>query len=237
MKKIILMMMAVSVVISLSACGGDDKKEDETTSENKTAVETEAVSQEKEAEKVTESKYSKGDIITMGTYEQDNDLSNGKEPIEWIVLDTDGNKTFVVSKYSLDEKPIDDSEKEEISWEECSLRTWLNDEFFNETFTEEEKDIILSRELENATDKVFLLSVDEAEKYFANSEERKALATEYYKSICTYINTNTGTTFWWLRTQGENGGACGVRTSGELNTRGAIAISYAVRPAMWIEIE
>ena len=31
-----------------------------------------------------------GDYITFGSYEQDNDISNGKEDIEWLVLDREG---------------------------------------------------------------------------------------------------------------------------------------------------
>ena len=31
--------------------------------------------------------YQVGDVITFGTYEQDNNLENGAEPIEWQVLE------------------------------------------------------------------------------------------------------------------------------------------------------
>ena len=46
-----------------------------------------------------------GDIISYGSYEQDADESNGKEPIEWLVLDVDGDKALMISKYGLDAKP------------------------------------------------------------------------------------------------------------------------------------
>lgn len=41
----------------------------------------------------------KDHVITFGAYEQDNDLTNGKEPIEWIVLDVDKktNRALVIS--------------------------------------------------------------------------------------------------------------------------------------------
>ena len=45
------------------------------------------------------------DYITFGTYEQDNDTSNGAEPIEWEVPDVKGGKALVISKYILDAKP------------------------------------------------------------------------------------------------------------------------------------
>lgn len=46
-----------------------------------------------------------GDTFTFGHYEQDNNSSNGKEPIEWLVLDRKGNEVLVISKYCLDSKP------------------------------------------------------------------------------------------------------------------------------------
>ena len=46
-----------------------------------------------------------GDYITFGLYEQDNDLSNGKENIEWLILELKDEKALVISKYALDSKP------------------------------------------------------------------------------------------------------------------------------------
>ena len=43
-----------------------------------------------------------GDIVTFGRYEQDNDLSDGQEPIEWIVLDQGDNAVALISRYGLD---------------------------------------------------------------------------------------------------------------------------------------
>ena len=43
-----------------------------------------------------------GTTITLGEYEQDNDVSNGPEPIKWIVLDIQDNKALILSKYLLD---------------------------------------------------------------------------------------------------------------------------------------
>ena len=43
-----------------------------------------------------------GDTITFGTYEQDNNTSNGKEAIEWTVLDKNGMSVLLISKQALD---------------------------------------------------------------------------------------------------------------------------------------
>ena len=45
-----------------------------------------------------------GDIVTFGRYEQDNNLDNGPEEIDWIVLDIQGDKALLLSKYGLDAK-------------------------------------------------------------------------------------------------------------------------------------
>ena len=48
----------------------------------------------------------KGKYIKFGEYEQDNNLTNGKEDIEWLVLEVKDGKALVVSKYLLDCKPF-----------------------------------------------------------------------------------------------------------------------------------
>ena len=63
-----------------------------------------------------------GSYVFFGSYEQDNDTSNGKEDIEWIVLAKEGNKALVISKYALDCKQYHPS-MSDITWETCSLRT------------------------------------------------------------------------------------------------------------------
>ena len=78
------------------------------------------------------------DVIVFGRYEQDNDLGNGPEPIEWIVLDTQDGKALLLSKYGLDAVPYNDDNNSAGTWETCTLRTWLNDTFLNAAFTQEE---------------------------------------------------------------------------------------------------
>ena len=43
-----------------------------------------------------------GDHIFFGHYEQDNDLNNGPEPIEWRILEVKGDKILLLSEYILD---------------------------------------------------------------------------------------------------------------------------------------
>lgn len=62
-----------------------------------------------------------GDIVYFGSYEQDNNTSNGREDIEWLVLAKEGDKTLVISKYALDCRCYHTSYLEHVTWETCSL--------------------------------------------------------------------------------------------------------------------
>ena len=69
-----------------------------------------------------------GETIVFGAYEQDNDTSNGAEPIEWSVLAKEDDRILVISQYALDCQPYN-KKNESVIWETCSLRSWLNDIF------------------------------------------------------------------------------------------------------------
>ncbi len=89
--------------------------------------------------KITDEKNAKvGDIVTFGRYEQDNNTSNGKEPIEWQVLAKEDNKILVISKYALDGKRYNETDTS-VTWETCTLRKWLDSDFKNAAFNATEK--------------------------------------------------------------------------------------------------
>ncbi|MBE7050672.1 MAG: toll/interleukin-1 receptor domain-containing protein, partial [Ruminococcaceae bacterium] len=192
-----------------------------------------------------------GDTIKFGSYEQDNNKTNGKEKIEWIVLDKQDNRILVISKNSLDCKPYNES-AEEITWETCSLRKWLNDDFADDAFSEPEKSIIPKVSVEahinpefdtdpgDATeDKVFLLSITEANKYFGSDSDRECKATDYAVANGVW-KSDSGNCWWWLRSPGgDQSSAAGVYNDGGVDEGGS-TVSYddiAVRPAMWINLD
>ena len=150
-------------------------------------------------EKILLDRAKVGDYVFFGTYEQDNDSSNGKEDIEWLVLAKNGNKTLVISKYALDAQFY--STEATATWETSSLRTWANDTFLKGAFSADEQQQILSANVSadenpewivdpgNATiDKVFLLSIEEAEEYFATNESRRCSLTAW---VCPKFCVNT----------------------------------------------
>ena len=198
-----------------------------------------------------------GKSVYFGSYEQDNDTSNGKEAIEWLVLGKEENKILVISKYALDCKQYNTS-KDFVTWETCSLRKWLNNEFINSAFSEEEKakiptvTVSADKNPEYSTDpgratidKVFLLSITEAEKYFTTDEARKCVPTAYAKAQGAYTSdsyTSGGkdTCWWWLRSPGyDQAYAACVRHGGSVLYFGlrVSSGSDAVRPALWIELK
>ena len=92
----------------------------------------------KEHIKNEKTKLVPGDVVFLGKYEQDGNLDNGPEPIEWIVLKKEDNRLILLSKYVLTHRAIH-SVAEEFKWYESELCAWLNNEFYNEAFNEEEK--------------------------------------------------------------------------------------------------
>ena len=198
-----------------------------------------------------------GATITFGVYEQDNDKSNGKEEIEWLVLAKENNRLFVISQYVLDSKPYN-REDADVTWETCTLRQWLNEDFFNAAFSNAEKTMIhtvtvsadknpeFDTDPGNATeDKAFLLSIAEANQYFKSDEARMCVPTAYAKSNgahISFVNTKGGaaTGYWWLRSPGvEQSIAALVLSAGDVGI-GGLDVDWdgiGIRPAMWISLE
>lgn len=197
-----------------------------------------------------------GSYITFGRYEQDNNMSNGKEDIEWLVLDVRDGKALVISKHALDCQPYND-ERGSVTWESCTLRKWLNDEFLYSAFSSSEINRIPTVTVSadknpkydtnpgNATqDKVFLLSITEAEKYFSSDFERRCEATAYTEAQGAYTAEFTSCD-WWLRSPGGlQDFVAYVSLSEDFIVGGDVREygydvsngSYAVRPALWINL-
>lgn len=199
-----------------------------------------------------------GDTYTFGAYEQDNSTSNGKEAIEWTVLDKDGMSLLLISKQALDCQQYNTSYTD-VTWESCSLRKWMNGTFLNKAFNAEEQAQIQNTTVSadknpeyntnpgNATtDKVFLLSINEVEKYFNSDEARKCAPTAYAKAQGAYTSdsyktaSGAATCWWWLRSPGFNQNyAADVSTGGSVYYGGdRVHSEYgAVRPALWINLD
>ena len=223
-------------------------------------VRQEVVKQQKISEKTEILKSVEvGDTVTFGTYEQDDNISNGKEDIEWLVLAKEENKIFVISDKALDCKLYDTSYTS-VTWETCSLRAWLNNDFLNTAFDAAEKKMIMNTKVSadknpeydtdpgnETTDKLFLLSISEVTEYFDDDESRKCVPTAYAKARGTYTSNRNKTVSgeetcrWWLRSPGDiQSTVAFINYDGSVYKFGSSAYrNYddAVRPAMWISID
>ncbi len=156
-----------------------------------------------------EGNYKVGDTVILGSYEQDNNLSNGKEPIEWQVIGSRNGHTLLLSKYALDCKKYNETYTD-ITWENCTLRSWLNNDFYNTAFSSSDKKRIVTAHNENpdsyelykpwnygssvygaeggnaTDDKVFLLSWTEARDYLDGKlyEDRLGAGNYNQKLLC-----------------------------------------------------
>ena len=192
-----------------------------------------------------------GETVTFGRYKQG---KNGeKEEIEWQVLAKNRDKALLISKYCLDCKPYN-TEQTDVTWETSTLRNWLNGTFYNEAFNSEEKPFIQTTNVtadknpgyktdpgKDTQDKVFLLSIKEAKKYFISDAARYASFTDYAEPYAEAFmeEYDYDAIWWWLRSPGYNSShAAYVNFDGGIYTYGYYVYygNCAVRPALWIDI-
>lgn len=224
MKRTIAFLLVLAMCLPLCACGSSEKVDFSTFRQ-------------------------KGNVVTFGQYEQDDDTTNGNEPIEWVVLkyDEKNNKALLISKDVLECVQYYPKEKN-VTWEASSVRKWLNGEFIDEAFSKKEKDRIIDTEIitcdnsvygtaggNDTIDKVFLLAEDELH-WLVNSSAKTVLFTKHARKQ-TMVNDAR----WWLRTPGKNGGRALLADS---NSQRMIAEGFdvtfgifGVRPVMWVNVE
>ncbi len=204
--------------------------------------------------------YKPGDIFTFGRYPQ-SEIGEEK-PIQWIVLEqrTDGSLALM-SRYALDAKPYN-TERTYVTWEMCTLRKWLNVDFYNMAFSAEERAKIVAVTLENennphygttggkaTTDTVWLLSVNEVTddfrkgkvySNFTDDASRMCAPTKYaaaqgvLQDEYNFID-GAGACWWWLRSPGDNCiSAASVRSDGVVFISGYYVFrdSRSVRPVV-----
>ena len=176
-----------------------------------------------------------------------------RRPIEWLVLNREGDRILLISRYALDCRRYHDDQKP-ISWAESSLRQWLNQDFLLNAFTADERRLIPdtavsvdhdpSAQDEPAAptvDKVFLLSVLEAKTFFLSDMDRRCVATAYAKKkgAIGLINLKNWkfTCGWWLRsTRCDPDKATAVFYDGRFSSSQKVDAPYnGVRPAIWVQ--
>lgn len=247
MRKWIALLFTTIMLLTMCACGRNEVSTETTIGETAEAFQVMPVG---EADIY--------DAVYLGTYEQDNNKSNGQEHIEWVVLDKADGKLLVISRYALDNQPYHAS-GEDVTWETSSLRKWLNEDFYNSAFSKEEQAVILTAEVSpdknpeyettpgNATqDKIFVLSMSEVNQYFPAPSSQNCWPTAYAVAHGVFASkskdpSNAGSCGWWTRTPGwYQNRAVYVMSGGVFFTSGIEGNDHnmqpAVRPAMWVSV-
>ena len=231
---------------------------------DKLLIEDDNIVAAKKVLEAREAQFTVGNYVTFGEYPQTT-AGEDMTPIEWLVLARDGNKALLISRYGLDAQPYN-KDKANVTWENCTLRTWLNSTFYNKAFSSAEQAAILTTNVDNSKnqcysgyrtnggnntqDKVFLLSYAEANKYFGvtydNSSNTKSRVapTAYTIAQGAWMSSSSKTAdsiyagWWWLRSPGCNQDyAALVYAGGSLYYYSVDDDSGSVRPALWVNIE
>lgn len=190
-----------------------------------------------------------GTELSLGSYEQDNDVDDGLEPIEWMVIGVEDDKALLLSKYVIDNFTYSESSGD-ISWENSFSREYLNSSFYDVAFNDFEKNLILSTELNNSNDdweegaysgndtidKIFYLSRSQILKYLPNTQDRRTTATAY--AIDNDVIHSETSCEYWLRNNGiSEESICSINNDGEVVYKGSYSLYIGVRPAMYIGVE
>ncbi len=233
------LLLALSLCL-LTGCGQEDPaKSSETLTQTK----------EEETEMKELDHIQVGDTVSFGAVSKNG--QHEKEALQWRVLAVEEKKALLITEEGVDSQQYN-IEAIATDWERCSLREWLNGKFFAEAFTEKEAEKILLTSLaweanpsyshtegKAAEDKLFLLSILEAEKYFSSDEERLCKPAPLALDHGVYTEEETGSCPWWLRNQGSVPECAALVTEfGEVDHSGdgVYCEGMAVRPAMWIRL-
>jgi len=144
--------------------------------------------------------YNAGEIISFGEY-------------GWRVLDVQDGKALIITEDITEQRMFDDIINK---WEKSELQKYLNEKFTGK---------LNKARIDGG---IFILSIDEAKKYFKSDGDREAY---YNGSPCR----------WWLRTPDGSEDfmyAPCVDIGGGVNAKGSLVNEFGVgvRPALWLKL-
>ena len=108
---------------------------------------------------------SRPNSIWLGRYRGD--------PLFWTELSRDDGKILFLCRNIIEYLPFHDK-YEAVAWDNCTLRTWLNGEFYSTAFSSSDRQLIRKATLktknsQDTEDYVWLLSANEARSYFPDN--------------------------------------------------------------------
>ena len=209
------------------------------------------------------------DTITFGNYWKEDTNDDGetntndeKKPIRWRVLSVEGDDAFLMADQAIESRPFDE-EGSAVTWEKCSLRKWLNEDFIKEAFTEEEQAAIMETTVVNkdneeynteagadTQDRIYLLSAAEAantaygfdDRFYSMSRTREVKTTAYaydQGAFASWIEEIDNNGKWWLRSPGFNTNEAAYVSEyggGEYYGTNVTEDSFTVRPVIHLDM-
>jgi len=207
-----------------------------------------------------------GDTVYFGKWElnyQNGDL----EDLPWIVYDIQDNHMLLVSENVLENMCYNDFHRE-TTWKNSKLCRQLNLDFYRGAFTKKERKLLCGRKnpdnpiwyaseneafdyFINKSEKydyedivvnqelVFLLNIEEIEKYMPSETARVAFASKAAQDQGLGTITDDYKSPWWIEDLGSGElSAMYIDEDGHINTKGKTInnTGMGVRPAIWITI-
>lgn len=264
MRKLLSILLVLALLLGLCACAQQDGPgknatnapvQDSGLAQSDTPQPTSAVISQKGKQ------LGAGSIVRFGAYEQDNDLENGKEPIDWLVLDVQDGTALLISYDILDVQPFNASDTSYNKWDESLIRQWLNSDFYNTAFSTEEQPFVLLSDLvtppntyyetiacNDTQDYVFLLSSSEIDQYFQGAWDSIG-NLDYIAEMCAKPSAyalakgleanETGHARWFLRSPSHVRliPISSVTASGFVASPGVhYDEPFGTRPAVWVDL-
>lgn len=181
-------------------------------------------------------KFNIGEIMSFGGY-------------DWRILDLQGNTALIMMEDIIEQQPYNNYAGD-VTWADCSLRKYLNSEFYNRFTLDEQSRIIPvmnknqdnqwygSRGGEDTRDYIFLLNMEEVVcKYFGDSSknlENRSAKQRYWFQKKDENNSKRGSKFdgyvwwWWLRSPGrDNKRAVYIHGDGNIGIQGNGTFRYS----------
>ena len=188
-----------------------------------------------------------GGKVPFGQYPQG---ANGEvQPLVWRVLAVENGRALLITDKLIDYVKYNES-LTNVTWETCTLRSWMNNDFLNAAFSGSQQAHIATVTNQNpdnpeygtkggkpTQDKIFALSIDETNQYFTSDSDRKAYTTDYaHEKGYDYDDRSD---WWWLRSPGVyRDDAAYVFLDGDIDQDGDhVDVNYrCVRPAFWLNL-
>ena len=198
--------------------------------------------------------FEPGSVTALfGSYEQDNDLENGDEPIEWYIIEEKDDKYWLISKYVLTGHRYDESNSF-VDWDKCILRDWLINDFFYRIFSQDEQNHICPaiQEDTETNDRIFLLNMEESYilRQIGAMLNGEGIGTEYAAATGLEYYYNDVLDFdrqawWWLRKGEDDVSSAAAGDPGPFiciaARSGCFSLSRSgrsvngVRPSIWVD--